>query len=38
MLEFDNKKFKKFLRNVKSGLLTMAKLKGSLYCSLCDAH
>lgn len=38
MLNFDNRRFSLFIKNVKSGLSTIMKYKGSFYCSLCDAH
>lgn len=38
MLAFDNKRFNLFIKNVKSGLMTMIKYKGAFYCSICDAH
>lgn len=38
MLAFDNNRFSIFIKNVKSGLMTMIKYKGAFYCSLCDAH
>ena len=38
ILNFDNIKFNTFLSNVKSGFKTIAKFKGSFYCSVCDAH